>query len=282
MLLDNTLTKFSFDNTNINGQVVTLCSRYRDVISTKKYSQDVSLLLGEFFVAVCLLSASLKYNGRLILQAHELRGMASIMAECNSRNDIRGIVRGNLSTLSNHVDFYELFKEGTLRLTVEPESGKRYQGIVPVSGKTLSNCLEYYFEQSEQLKTKIKLVANMEAAAGILLQKLPQQTPNEQCSQDWIEKSILLETLRKEEQIKLSHNDQLTSLFPNDAVRILSIKNPNFRCSCSRERILKALHALSYKETQSIFEEGDSISVNCEFCNKNYEFCKTEFENLHN
>ena len=81
-------------------------------------------------------------------------------------------------------------------------------------------------------KTKIKLVANMEAAAGILLQKLPQQTPNEQCSQDWIEKSMLLETLRKEEQIKLSHNDQLTSLFPNDAVRILSIKNPNFCCSC--------------------------------------------------
>ena len=282
MFKDNTLTKFIFDNTNIKGQVVTLCSYHRDVISINSYSQNVSKLLGEFIAAVCLLNANFKYNGRLILHAQRSKGLSSIMAECTSKNNIRGIVRGDFSMLSDQIDFYQMFKKGTLRLTMEPESGDRYQGIVPICENTLSGCLEYYFEQSEQLKTKIKLAGNMQTAAGILLQEMPEQTSSDDCSQDWREKSILLETLRAEEQINLAHYDQLTSLFSNDDVRILSVENPNFWCSCSRERFLKALHELYLKEPQSFFEEGDSISVNCEFCDKNCEFHKSEFKHTYN
>ena len=282
MLKDNTLTKFIFDNTNIKGQVVTLCSYYRDIISINSYPHNVSKLLGEFLAAVCLLNANLKYDGRLILHAQRAKGLSSIMAECTSKNNIRGIVRGDFSMLSDQINFYQIFKKGTLRLTLEPEYGDRYQGIVPICEKTLSRCLEYYFEQSEQLKTKIKLAGNMQTAAGILLQKMPEQTSNDECSQVWREKSILLETLRAEEQINLPHDDQLTSLFSNDDVRILSVENPNFSCSCSRERFLKALHELNLKEPLSLFQEGDSISANCEFCDENYEFHKSEFKNTHN
>ncbi|MAJ81041.1 MAG: hypothetical protein CMK30_06925 [Porticoccaceae bacterium] len=75
----------------------------------------------------------------------------------------------------------------------------------------------------------------------------------------------------------LPHYDQLVSLFSNDLIRILFTENPSFRCSCSRERCLKALYLLGLKEMQSIFEDGNSISLNYEFCNENYEIYTTEF-----
>ena len=53
--------------------------------------------------------------------------------------------------------------KGTLAITIEPEGGERYQGIVPMDAGNLSQCLEFYFQQSEQLSTKIKLSASPES-----------------------------------------------------------------------------------------------------------------------
>lgn len=117
----------------------------------------------------------------------------------------------------------------------------------------------------------------MRTAAGMPIRKLPALTSNDEDPQEGKEKSLLLELFRNEEQIVMSHNDQLVSLFSNDAIRILSIENPSFHCSYSRERCLKGLYLLSLQEMQSIFEDGNSISLKCEFCNENYGIYETEF-----
>ena len=62
---------------------------------------------------------------------------------------------------------------GQLVITIDPEKGQRYQGYVPLEGKTLSDCLEAYFRYSEQLNSQLHLACDGEKAAGFLLQVLP-------------------------------------------------------------------------------------------------------------
>ena len=119
-----------------------------------------------------------------------------MMAECTSKNNIRGIVHGYFSILSDQFGFYQLSKNCSLRLIVEPESCNRYQGIVLIYGKKFSSCLQYYFEQPVRNITKIKVGGYMRTAVGMRIRKLPALTSNDEESQELKEKSLLLEILR--------------------------------------------------------------------------------------
>src|SRR5262249_10146656 len=65
-------------------------------------------------------------------------------------------------------------ENGRVIVTIEGDSGMRYQGIVPLDGDSLAECLESYFASSEQLPTRLRLAANEDRTVGLLLQKLPE------------------------------------------------------------------------------------------------------------
>jgi len=210
----DTLQRFLFDGTDTRGEITTLASSYQKMVVSKNYPTSVALLFGEFLAAASLLSSSLKYPGIVSIQASGNGPISMIMAECSQGQQLRGIVRGHFEDLtskqwSERQGVSALLHKSTLAITVEPENSERYQGIVPIESDNLSDCLEYYFEQSVQLPTKIRLASNETCAAGILIQQMPSsQTMTEQ-QHEWQHLCTLFATIKSGDSLLLSLESNL-------------------------------------------------------------------------
>jgi len=276
----DTRQRFLFDETHIRGEVTTLHSSYQAIQQRQNYPPIISRLLGEFLAAASLLSATLKFSGIVSIQAIGKGPISSLMAECSNSSQLRGLVRGDYQNVDDNQNFESLLGSATLAITIEPEGRERYQGIVPIDKDSLSECLEYYFAQSEQLSTKIKLVADQQTAAGILIQEMPHDSEDDKAQDDWQHLSLLLESLKPEEQLELDHEEQLYRLFHEQQVRLFDPEVLQFFCSCSKPRTATALTSLGFTEVYQILKEQGSIEITCEFCDQHYIFNHNDIEQL--
>ncbi|ARN73627.1 Hsp33 family molecular chaperone HslO [Oceanicoccus sagamiensis] len=274
------LQRFIFDQTDIRGEITRLDTSYQETISNHHYPEVVAHLLGEFLAAATLLSATLKFEGTITLQARSEGEIPLIMAEASSDHKLRGIAREADNAVSE--DFTKLLTNGQLIITVDPKQGQRYQGIVALEGNNLSECLEAYFLQSEQLSTRVWLASDQQQAVGMMLQELPpsEQVSAEQRQQDWQHISKLAETLTAPELLSLPFDELLYRLYHQEQVRMFEPDALAFQCSCSETRTLNALRTLGREELDSIIEEAGAIEVNCEFCHQHYSFDGTAIAQL--
>ncbi|MDB9805803.1 Hsp33 family molecular chaperone HslO [Porticoccaceae bacterium] len=278
---NDTLQRFIFESTDIRGEITTLSSSYLDLLALQKYPPQVELLFGEFLAAASLLSSSLKHRGMITVQANGSGPITAIMAECSQDNKLRGIVRGDFDNLGDLSTLQELLGKATLAITLEPEGRERYQGVVPLDEDNLSKCLEFYFYQSEQLPTKIKLASNSEIARGLFIQQLPPSSGDrEESLEDWQRVSTLFETLSSDEQLQLSHNDQLYRLFHEQELRLFDAKSMQFSCSCSRQRTENALLSLGRTEVMELSREQGLIMIHCQFCSQEYRISAADVSQL--
>lgn len=278
--MSDTLQRFVFEGTDVRGELSRLQQSYREVLANHTYSAPVAALLGEFLVAATLLSATLKFEGSLTLQARSEGEVPLIMAEISSDRRLRGIARGAERATSN--DFQTLLRDGQLAITITPARGQRYQGIVPLEGNNLSACLESYFRQSEQLATRCWLTADGHTATGLLLQELPAsaQSTAEQRSRQWQHLTTLADTLSTAELEQLPFETLLHRLYHQDPVRLFAAQPVQFQCSCSARRTLGALRSLGEQELREIIAEQGAIDINCEFCHQHYHFTASDVESL--
>lgn len=294
MSSNDLLHRFMFDNCDIRGEIVTLHESYRETLGQTDYPPAVARLLGEFLAAVSLLSSTLKFDGMIILQARGEGPISTIMAECSNHNNLRGIARLNPDqALDEHLaeqgNLLDLLGKGVLFITIEPRraenfQGKleRYQGIVPMDSDNLAACLEAYFEQSEQLTTRLWFTANKHHASGMLLQALPQQvTANAtENKAHWETINALANTVTDEELLELDHASLLYRLFHEEALRLFDPRSMRFACSCSRERSASALMSLGKDEVEELLIEKGSIDIDCQFCAQHYHFSAEEVREL--
>ncbi len=265
--MSDQLRRFIFEDSDVRGEHVSLTQSYRDTLATHYYPPGVARLLGEFIAATSLLSATLKFDGSLILQVRGDGEVPLIMAEANANGELRAIAQGAQQAMSG--DFQQLLGTGQLAITIDPKQGKRYQGIVTLDGGSLGHCLENYFRQSEQLATRLWLAADGERAAGLLLQELPSRHAD---PQQWQHLSTLADTLSSDELLDLDAETLLYRLYHQDPLRLFDAKTVSFKCSCSRERIERALLSLDKREVDSILAEQGQVETHCEFCNRRYVF----------
>lgn len=266
------LQRFLFDNTDIRGELVRVEQSYQQVLANHNYPEAVARLLGEFIAAAALLSATLKFEGTVTLQARSEGQIPVIMAEASSDQCLRAIARG--AENADSAEFHQLLNNGQLCITIDPAQGKRYQGIVSLEGDNLASCLEQYFKQSEQLSTRLWLCADDQRASGLLLQELPATADGqiEQREQQWEHISLLAQTLSDQELQNLDFETLLQRLYHQEPVRIFDAETLKFRCNCSRERTASALRTLGEAELQSILAEQGELSINCDFCHQHYSF----------
>ena len=204
-------------------------------------------LLGEFLAASVLLSTTIKFEGRLVLQAQGDGQLPLIMAECSDKLAVRAIARG--AEQATGAGFAELLGNGQLAITIEPNQGQRYQGIVPLDGHGLAACIEYYFENSEQLATRLWLASDGASAAGLLLQQLPAQLVDDASRREdqWTHLCTLADTVAERGTAERWTEQVLLYLFHEDPLRLFAGQTVRFACSCSRERCFRALLALPRK-----------------------------------
>lgn len=266
------ILRFMFDETDIRGDIVTLSESYQTAVISHNYPIGVSRLLGEFVAAAVLLSTTIKFAGSVILQAKSDGQIPTIMAECTNDLRIRAIARDAEHATSDV--FNELLAGGTLAITIDPVKGKRYQGIVPLNGNSLAECLADYFIQSEQLNSLFWLAADGQQCSGFMLQELPpsRDIDPELRAQQWEHFSHLARTITASELLTLEHQDLLYRLYHEDKVRVFDSREVRFGCSCSEARTRELIRTIGRHEAEDIIKDEGVIQVLCEFCNHDYQF----------
>lgn len=259
--------RFLFEEHGIRGVWVKLTKSWQAAKAHQNQPKIAITQLGEALASVSMLATTVKFNGAMILQAQSSGAISRLVAQSTNDRKIRGTVQCRDDLASDLIS--ELFGDGRLVLTIETGNGKPYQGIVPLQGENLASVLQTYFEQSEQLKTRLWLFADDENAAGLLLQELPSQ---EGKTNDWETIEILANTVTAQELFDLDCHHLLHRLFHEEDVRLFNSEKIEFSCSCSHEKIITTLKAIGEEELNAILEEIGVISVTCEFCGKNYSF----------
>lgn len=273
------LQRFVFEHAPIRGELVRLGKTWRTTLDRHDYPPAVRNLLGELMAAAALLSASLKFNGSLILQIQGNGPVHLLVVEATSQRTLRGMAQW--SQVPDSLSFPVLVGTGRFVMTIDPrESGQRYQGIVALEGDTVSAVLENYLLRSEQLDSRLWLVADTQHAAGMLLQKMPGSPAPGEDTDMWERATQLGATLSHRELLDLPAQDIIHRLYHEEDVRLFESEAIRFQCSCTRDRVVNVLRMLGYDEVQSILRERGSIDVDCEFCNQHYNFDRVDVEQL--
>jgi len=286
--LPDTLQRFVFENTPIRGNLVNLTNTLQLALNKQHLPAGLKRALGELMAASALLTATLKMSGSLVLQIQSKGALKLLVVECNSEFGIRATAKWK-GEVSDEQSLFDLISHGQFMITLDPKDGRQaYQGIVSLEGDSISTILENYMLRSEQIDTRIWLHCDGNAAAGMLLQKLPdtmnQVTKTEDLStQDldaWNRIGHLASTITDDELLNLPTETILTRLFHEEDVRLFEASNTKFYCSCSRESVSGMLRMLGNDEISSIIEEQGKIEVNCDFCNAHYSFDKVDATQL--
>ncbi|MBK5929204.1 Hsp33 family molecular chaperone HslO [Halochromatium salexigens] len=263
----DSLHRFVFEHSRVRGELVRLDTTWQTVLERHSYPQAVKQPLGEALVSVLLLTATLKLEGSLILQAQGEGPIRTLVAQATHKGTVRGLARWEGDIPAG--DLQDLFGNGRLTLTIDAKHRDRYQGIVPLQGAGIGAALEGYFASSEQLPSRFWLAVNDKRAAGMMLQRLPGDTDDQD---DWNRAVILADTVQSHELLQQDAPNLLRRLFHEEDIRLFEPEPVAFRCNCSRTRIADNLRALGSEEIDDLIAEQGVIDVTCEFCNRGYRF----------
>ena len=281
--MDDRLLKFVFAEAPVRGEVVRLDDAWRRMIAHHDYPAPVLALLGQMTAAVALLAASIKFNGALILQIHGDGPVRLLVAECQPGFGLRATAKlEENAVIDDAADLMALVNtrgEGRCAITLDPRDrlpGQQpYQGVVSLDGTSIATVLETYMQQSEQLDTRLWLAADGNAAAGVLLQKLPREGGRAGEAGDtdaWPRAQMLADTLTTDELVSVPADALLQRLFWQERLVPGEPARPHFACNCSRSRIGQMLRALGRDEIDAIIAERGNVEVTCDFCNARQQF----------
>jgi molecular chaperone Hsp33 len=281
------LHRFMFEHYPIRGHLVHLDAAWRALIEHREYPAAIRNTLGETVAASLLLAATVKFEGVLSLQLQGDGPVHLLLAQCTGGLGVRGLARfreavggdAGSGAAGGQDRIADLIGAGNLTVTLETDDGaQRYQGIVPIAGGRLAESLQVYFENSEQLPTRLWLHADASGVSGMLLQKLPvaDAPPGADAGaveDAWRRVQLIGETLTPEE---------LRTLADADDVRLFEPSPVYFRCRCSRERVSRMLQSLGDGETHAVLAERGEVEVRCDFCNRAYVFDAVDVAQLFN
>jgi molecular chaperone Hsp33 len=276
------LHRYLFNELDVRGELVQIESAYNEMIADHNYPDPVKALLGELLVATCLLTATLKFEGEIAVQLQGDGPVKYAVINGDDKQNMRGIAR--LQSEITGTTVKELIGQGYMVITITPSKGERYQGIVPLEHDTLSECIESYFEQSEQLKTRLWFATDTTEgsakACGLFLQVLP--VDKQKSIEDFAHLEALSNTIKDEEILHLDANTVLTRLYHEDNPRVFEPQAIKFKCGCSRDKTITALVNIGQEELLKDVAEKGSVNINCHYCLKEYVFNEQDIKSIFN
>lgn len=295
---DNIIQPFSLETSNLRGRVVRFGTVMDEILKPHAYPGILEHLMGEALVMTALLSSMLKYEGIFTLQTKGDGPVPMMICDMRTDGSIRGCasydpdrlkaVHKQLSAFSKEVDegsinqLAQLLGQGYIAFTVDQgQHAERYQGIVELKGASLTDCVQHYFTQSEQIKTGIKMAIGQREgqwrAAGIMLQTLPEEETRQamgNIDEDaWRRSMILMDSVTDDELLspEISANDLLIRLFHEEGVRVYEPLPLTRFCKCTNDSVESVLMLLSEEDLRDTVKDG-KIKMTCEFCNYDFVF----------
>ncbi|SSZ30841.1 Heat shock protein 33 [Aggregatibacter aphrophilus] len=288
---NNTMTNYTQDNDQlyrylfkdraVRGEWVRLNQTFNDTLNTHHYPQAVRNLLGEMMVATSLLTATLKFNGNITVQIQGDGPLKLALVNGDDQQRLRALARLQ-GDIQDGMSLHEMIGKGVLVITIAPQEGERYQGVVPLDKPTITECLEDYFIRSEQLQTQLIIrtgeYQGQPVAAGMLLQIVPDGSGS---PEDFEHLATLTATIKDEEIFGLTAEELLYRLYHEEIVELFPAQAVHFYCGCSQDRSGAALLLISDEEIEQILaEHNGSIDMQCERCGTHYFFNKEAIEKL--
>lgn len=289
--LADTALGFTVGGRHVRGRLVRLSETLDEVLAAHAYPPAVERLVAEALVLAALLGSTLKgEDGQLTLQAQTDHGAVSLLVADYRADTQGGAVRGyakfdadRLAELGDAPSLFGLFGKGFLAITFDmTATGERYQGIVPLEGDSLGQAAEYYFCQSEQIPSLIRIATRHEegagcVAAGMLLQHLPEgEVGRERLhvrdeAAQWEDARILAGTLSDDELVDpgLPLADIAWRLFHDEGeIRVMAPQPIRKGCRCDVAHIRGVLSRFGAEERAQMADEDGIISVDCAFCSR--------------
>jgi len=292
------LHKFLFDGLPVRGMLVRLTEGWQELLSRREpgqeYPPELRNLLGEMSAAGVLMQANIKFNGALVLQIFGDGPVKLAVTEVQPDLTFRSTAKcvGAVEPGATLEAMVNVHGQGRCAITLDPKDKfpgqPPYQGVVPLHGdqreplQKVSEVLEHYMLQSEQLDTRLVLAANGDIAAGLLIQRLPVEGEgnlegkrNEDdigLSDAFNRIAILAGTLTSEELLTLDADTILRRLFWEETVTRFEPQAPRFACTCSRERVGQMLRGLGRDEVDGVLAERGDVEIGCDFCGRHYRF----------
>lgn len=278
--------RFTVEHQAVRGQWVRLGPAWLALREHADYPEPVRRLLGEAVAAVVLLASTLKFEGELTVQLQGDGAVRLLVVQCTHDFRLRGVARFDRDRVTDGAPYATLAGNGQIVVTIEADrAGSRYQGIVPIDSSSFAASLESYFDNSEQLPTRIVLAADDAGAAGILVQRMPQHggisgadsagSAALRETESWAtyeQATAALQSLEPDELLARPANDLMQRIFPGLDLRLHDSQVVRFRCRCSAERVSGMLRSLGRSEMDSIVAEQGAVTVTCEFCHKPWRF----------
>jgi molecular chaperone Hsp33 len=278
------LARFLLPELGIRIAIARIEAVQAELLSRHSYPAEYSEELSKLACAAALLCSTVKLEGRLLLQRRTQVSGAQVLCECNHLGEIRGLAR--IPDIAPTPSL--LASAGVLAITLEPEQGERYQGIVAVdaeiaeheseqklhaSAGSLVTALESYFERSEQIPTRIFLAHSTTCSVGMIAQRIPGEGGIGALDEDgWNRAQHLFQTLHQAELLAIDANELMGRLFSEEKVQVLKSQTLRFHCTCSKNRLKHVLISLGAHEAMACVQPDGFVSATCEFCSSHYQF----------
>ena len=290
---DDLAAAFQIEGSSVRGRLVRLGDTIDAILSAHAYPEPVAALLGEACALAALVGSSLKFEGRLIVQAQGDGPVRYVVADYDTRGHMRGYCRFDEAEVEAASQGFarpgarSLLGEGVFVMTLDrgPDF-ERTQGITPIEGESLSLAAEHYFQQSEQIPTKVRLAVGSVVgdegvswrAGGALIQLIAGDDARGSTEEAWDRSRALFQTLADDELLDptITPETLLFRLFHEDGVRLEDARALVAQCRCSRDRIAGVLTSFNPEERAEMVEADGKIRVTCEYCATIYELTLEE------
>lgn len=287
-IADDISRPFQLEQSALRGRLIRLGDTVDLVLTRHNYPPAVSRLLGEMFVLAATLAGGLKFKGTFSLQTRGNGPISLMVADCTDDGAMRGYAKFDADAVAKVTEptVPLLLGEGHFAVTVDQiNQATAYQGLVELDGETLTDCMQKYFRQSEQVRTGMKIAVEqipanrgmIWRAGAVMVQCIPEENPegdDTKALEDWRRTMMLLGTVKDTELVDpdLSPERLLLRLFHEEGVRVYDPQPLSFRCRCSRERVETMLRQFRADDIEEMKKDDGSLEVTCEFCNECYRF----------
>lgn len=285
--LDDIVSAFQIEGLPVRGRLVRLGAAVDEVLTRHDYPEPVANLLGEACALAALVGSSLKFEGRLIVQAQGDGPVRYVVVDYDTSGGLRGYCRFDAEEVAKASEGFvrpgakTLLGGGVFIMTLDqgPDMD-RYQGVTPIEGETLALCAEQYFQQSEQTPTRVRLAVGQAdsgeglkwRAGGILIQSIAGDETRGETKEAWNHAQAFFETTGEDELIDptIDSPTLLWRLFNEDGVRLIEEKPLRSFCRCTDDRIAVVIQSFTEAEKAEMVEPDGKIHVTCEYCSRVY------------
>ncbi len=246
--------------------------------------------LGRTLMGASMIGDAMKEeNGALTLQIRGGGPLGTVLAVSDNQGNVRGYVQ------NPHVELMEkepgkldvgaaVGVDGTLTVIKDLGMKEPYVGSIGLLSGEIADDIALYFVESEQIPTACALGVlvgvdqSVTSAGGYLIQLLPGADDS---VIEKIEAGVRrVGSVSRALESGMDAESLLRAVLSDFDMEALETHPVEYRCSCSRDRVSRALISMGREELQAMIDEQGSAELTCQFCDAVYNYTKEDLEEL--